>query len=664
MIAALAANLSPYWEKQLRGYLSNEAMLLVPQPDDLFGFVRAVQVSLVVFGMEALTEQGIEQYRQLKQEVPGAVFVCLAPTRVIEQIRSESLLAADFWLRPEHGPADLAEVLRQALAQASLTTRAEQTSGPRPVEPATTPPPRHEELGPASRAFERLIGGLTGGFDRERLLRTYLDAVVEMARCGSYCLLWWDSDSNCYTVEQAHGVRPELVTAGRLVASSAVPTWYRRNRRLLIREELTSWSDVQTAGEITREMDLFGGQVIVPFMMRGQLSGLLMLGERVTGGAYSPAQLETLFLLSNYVALALEDFELHQQLHQSKAYIERILLDMGTGVITLGPDGRISVCNPYAASVLEMDPAQLEGADLRALPSPLGDYLYAVLKVPEEAIRGQETTIWNGKLTLRVTTSALVDDDGASIGAVLLMEDLTAEVSLAEERHRRERLKILTGIVGRLVHEIRTPLTAIRTYAELMGGPGGDGDLAEFWKNTVTPEIQRLDQLARDLVRVVQQPEPDFELTRIDQVVDEAIGKLRETCSVHDSLIKLQVGEGLPRVVVDPEVTRDAVFYLLRHLYGTGGQPVHVDINAVKTDLGDSVLVRLWRSVDSSDELPSKDLFDPVVALQSECADLGPAISRKIIENQQGRVVAHCDNSRLEIRVTLPAAAIHRTASQ
>ncbi len=648
----------------MRGYLGNEAMLLVPQPADLFGFVRAVQVSLVVFGMEALTEPGIEQYRQLKQEVPGAVFVCLAPTRVIEQIRTEDLLTADFWLRPEHGPADLAEVLRQALAQASLIARADQAQRLRPVESPTAPPPRPEELAPASRAVERFIGGLTGGFDRERLLRSYLDAVVEMARCGSYCLLWWDSDKTCYAVQQAHGMRPELVTAGRLVATSAVPTWYRRNRRLLMREELADWSDVQAAGEITREMDLFGGQVIVPLMMRGQLAGLLMLGDRITGGAYSPAQLETLFLLSNYVTLALEDLDLHQQLQQSKAYIERILLDMGTGVITLGPDSRISVCNPYAARVLEMDRAQLEGADLRALPSPLGDYLYAVLSVPEEAISGQETAIWNGKLTLRVTTSALVDEEGTPIGAVLLMEDLTAEVSLAEERRRRERLKILTGIVGRLVHEIRTPLTAIRTYAELIGGPGHDGEMAEFWKNTVTPEIQRLDQLARDLVRVIQQPEPDFELTRIDQVVDEAIGKLRETCSIHDSLIKLQVAESLPHVVVDPQATRDAVFYLLRHLYGAGGRPVHVDISAVETDLGDSVLLKLWRAADSSDELPSQDLFDPVVALQSEHADLGPAISRKIIENQQGRVAAHRHNSRLEIQVTFPAAAIHRTASQ
>ncbi len=663
MIVALAANLSQYWEEQVRVYLADQAVMLSPEAGDLSEFVRAVRVSLIVFGMEALTEQAVEQHRQLRQEAPRAVFVCLAPRRVIEQIRTENLLVPDFWLRPEDGPADLAEVLRRAVTQAELAARVAPAPVVGPSRSPSTTISAPEDSVPASKAFERLMAGLTGGLSEQRLLSTYLDAVAEFVRSGSYCLLWWEEGEDRYAVYQAHGLRPEIVSDGRLQGTDALPTWYRRNRRVLTREELAGWSDVQTASELAREMEFFSGDVVVPLMVHGQLAGLLILGEQVIGSPYSPAQLETLFLLSNYVVLALEELELTQQLRRSKAYIERIVLNMSTGVITIGVDQRISVCNPYAAEVLGIERSQIEGADLRALPSPLGDYLYAALTVPEEAITGQEVTIWQGKLTLRVSTSALVDDDGTPLGAVLLMEDLTAEVNLAKERHRGERLKILTGLVGHLVHEIRTPLTAIRTYAELMGDAESDGDLAEFWKNTVTPEIQRLDELARDLVRVVQQPEPEFEVAQIDKLVGEALDKLRGTRDIHESLVKLGVGEAIPRVVVEPQTMVDAIFYLLRYLYGPGGMPVDIDIAASPTDDGESVLVKMSRAIGSEKGLSPEDLFDPVAALQRQQADLGPAISRKIIENQQGRVEAHCEDDKLEIRVVLPAAAIHRTVA-
>ncbi len=666
MITALAFNLSPYWAEQVRGHLENEAAVLTPQASDLLEFARTIRVSLVVFGMETLTDEAVANYRRLGEEAGQAVFVCLAPHRIIEQIRTQNILAADFWLRPENGPADLVEVLRQAITQASLTARADQPRGVGPGQPftVTADRPQPADTMPVSKAFERLMSGLTGGFDRDRLLQTYLDSVLELVRCSTYCLLTWDEERDRYTVYQAYGLRPEITSDGRLRTADALPTWYRRNHRVLTRDELADWPDVGMAGELAGEMEFFSARVVVPLMIHGRLTALLMLGEQAIGSSYSPAQLETLFLLASYVVLALTDFELHQELQRSKAYNERILLNMSTGVITIDADQRISVCNPRAAEVLGVEPAQMEGADLRALPSPLGDYLYAALTVPEEVVSGQDITIWNGKLTLRVATSALLDDEGTPIGAVLLMEDMTAEVDLAKERHRRERMKILSGIIGRLVHEIRTPLTAIRTYAELMGDAGGDGDLAQFWRNTVTPEIQRLDELARDLVRVVQQPEPDFELAQIADLVHQAVSKLQETRDVHDSLIRLQVAEDIPRVVVDPQATVDAIFYLLRHLYGSGGMPVHVDIGTATTDQGESVVVKMRRPISPEKELVLEEFFDPVAALQREQADLGPAISRKIIENQQGKVKADYRGGNLEIEVTFPAAAMHHTAVQ
>jgi len=663
MIAALLTNLSQHWQEQIEDYLSDKAVLLTAGRNDALDILRAADMELVVVGVESLTEPALEYYHNLSEQAKEAVLVCLAPEDIVEQVRTENLFSPDFWLRTDGTPADTADVLRQAVAQANLTGRYDSRVTDESHIHESEPSPLLQDFRPDSQAFEQLLGGFTGGFDAERLLQTYLKAVVEFVRPGNYCLLWRDDEQYCYSVWASHGMHQEIAASGRLLGKDALPSWYQRNRRVLTRTELADWTDRQTARAVGREMDFFGGQVVIPLFDDGQLRGLLILGERATGQPYSPSQIERLYLLSSYASLALQDFELHQQLQMSKSYIERIIQNMNAGVITLNADERIGICNSYAAEILGMERSRVEGFDLRVLPSPLGDYLYAALQVPDEAVTGEEVTVWGGELTLRVSTSGLVDEDGSGAGAVLIMEDMTAEVGLVEERHRRERLKVLTGLVGRLVHEIRTPLTAIRTYAELMGDAGDSQDLAEFWKNTVTPEIDRLDELARDLVHVIQQPEPDFELTQIETLVRQAIAKLQQIEDVSESLIDVQLAEKLPRVVVDPQATGDALFYLLRHLYNTGSLPLHIHAGWSSADGSGMVVVTMSRSARVKEQPPLGELFDPIAALQSERGDLGPAISRKIIENQQGRVDAIYRDGALEIEVSFPAATIHGIGS-
>ncbi len=663
MIAALLTNLSQHCEEQIADCLRNEAVLLTAGREDALDILRAVDVELVVVGLESLTELALEHYHSLSEQAKQAVFVCWAPEDVVEQVRTENLFSPDIWLRADATPADTADILRQALAQASLTSRYASSlrDEPRSDEFEQITPP--QDVRGASQVFEQVLSGFVGGFDIEQLLEAYLKAVTEFVRPDRYCLLWWHDDEDCYAVKASQGIHHRIAASGRLLVKDALPSWYQRNRRVLRYAELAGWADKEIASALGREMDFFGGQLVIPLLIGGQLAGLLILGERVTGRPYSPAQIETIHLLSSYVSLALRDFELHQQLRMNRSYIKRILQNMNAGVITLDADERIGICNPYAAEILRVERSRIEESDLRVLPSPLGDYLYAALQVPDEAVTSKEITIWGGELTLRVSTSALVDDDGVATGAVLIMEDMTAQVGLAEEQRRRERLKVLTGLVGRLVHEIRTPLTAIRTYAELMGDAADSPPLAEFWKNTVTPEIERLDELARELVSVIQQPEPDFELTQVETLVRQAVEKLQQTEQISESLINVQLSEGLPRVIVDPQTTCQALFYLLRHLYGAGGPPLRIRANSFPSDGGENVVITVSGSARAKDEVFLDEIFDPVAALQTEQADLGPAISRKIIQNQQGQVEAKYKDGTLQVEVSFPAATIHRTVS-
>lgn len=654
MIVVVLADLSHEWTRRMRAHLGLEAVVLEATATDTTAEVlQTVPADLVITEMPALTSARIAACQQIRTLAPEAVILCIAPEEVIERVRADNLPAPDLWLRPSEPNAGTEEAIRHALETAAL--QAERIGLEAGARPAPVIEAREQQASPAADVFHRLMSGVAGSFDLGHLLDAYVDAATQFVQCATFCLLWEQREAGRYTVYAQRGMRPEVVEGGKLLSQDALPTWYRRNRRVVTAAELADWPDRSAAVAVGRELELFCGQVAVPVMVRGRLAGILILGEKALGDSYSAGELETLFAMCNHVALAAESIELHQELQRSKAYTDRIVRTMGAGLITLGPDQRISLCNPYAAQVLGLEQHEVQGADLRCLPSPLGDYLYATLESPDNAVAGEEVTIQGGKGTVRVSTSALLDESGTPLGSVMLLDDISAEIELTKERSRSERLDVLTRIVGRIAHEVKNPLTAVKTYAELIGDRGPDEDLAQFWSRTVTPEIEHLDELLSNLVRMVEPPEPSFEVARIEDLLEEVVRQLHAGEASEDAMFDLEVAEAVPAVALDPHPTREALRHLLRWVAGPESAPVHIGV-APATDNHDSIMVTMRRLARHNGSFDADAIFDPLYVMEHLDADLGPVIAQKIISGQNGSVEAACENGHVTMRIMLPSA--------
>ncbi len=650
MIVTVLSDLSQDWMRHVGRATGDGAMLLQARsPEATVELLQSVPADLIVMEMPQLTQERLSACERIRAQAPRAIVVCIAPDEVIDHVRRESLAEPDVWLRAGASADDRDDVLAQATETARL--RAEMDAMHGGAENGTPVAPGGDRRPGELDAFYRLMRGFTSGFDLDRLLAAYVAAVSRVVQCASYCLLWETGDG--LRVRSQQGIPGEVVEGARLSSCDALPSWYRRNRRVLAAAELASWPDRQLAVRVAREMALFGGQVALPLMVRGRLAGILILGEKVLGESYSGAEIETLFSVTNHVALAAEGIELHQELGRSKAYTDRIVESMGTGMITLAPDERIGVCNPYAARVLGVDRAAVEGADLRELPSPLGDMLYAALRTPAQAASSEEVSIRGGQVRLRATASALLDDNGESLGSVLMLDDITAEQELAHERSRRERLDVLNKIVGRIAHEVKNPLTAVKTYAELISGRGSDERLAQFWSQTVLPEIDHLDELLKNLLRMVEQPEPHMESARLEDLLEEALKVVPMADEVKRQAFDLQFAADLPTVMVDPTPTRDALSYLMRYLAGSRPYPVEIEVRT-DTDDPSQVMVRMTRRSRMNGKFDPETVFDPLYAMQDPESDLGPVISQKIIANQHGRVQASYGQGGVTMLVALP----------
>ena len=651
MILTLLTNLSQDWLRYARqSPLAQTNLLRAASSEAAVELLQSVAADVVVMELPRLTDDRLADLERLRAVSEDALIVCIAADDLIKRARVEGLASPDIWL-PASADADQRNgLLASALETAALRTemRGMQVGlcPPTPVTPSSDGRP------PDLDALNRLMGGLSNGFDLDRLLEAFTDAVSQFSQCAGYTLLW-EAEDGCLRVRHHRGLRAEIVEGGRLCPTDALPVWYRRNRRVLSLAELADWSDQRLAVRVCREMEIFGGQIALPLMVRGRLAGVLMLGEKALGESYSRGELETLFSVTNHVALAAQGVELHTELGRSKAQMESIVESMGAGLITLGTDERIAVCNPYAAEALGLSRTEVEGADLRALPSPLGDMLYGALRSQNGDATSGEVEIRGGRTVLRVSTTRVCDESGQTLGSVLMLDDVTAERELLRERSRRERLDVLTRIVGRIAHEVKNPLTAVKTYAELMTGRREDAQLAKFWSETVLPEIDRLDHMLKNLLRMVEQPEPHVEPADVSDLIAQALDVLPMAEELKRQAFDLQFAQDLPPVLVDPVPTRDAISYLLSYLAGSKPYPVHVEV-AESDPEGSGVMVKMSRRTRENGKFDPETVFDPLMAMQRLESDLGPVISQKIISNQQGQVDAWHEEGRMMMCVTLP----------
>lgn len=649
MIIALCIGCNAEEQQRLRTCWDAQAIIVPVAAGSAAEIAARLPVALAAINFEPFTHAVLQDLQQLRQE-PSLVIVGWGSAEVREQMRIEGLAPCEFWLTPQMEVMEKDLLLTQALQQALLRqqqigTKPTLTAGPPPAPPATPSTMGRHAL------LRDLLATLAANPNLEQLLLAFVQAVAETVSCASYALLWDNPHQKAFTVLTARGLPPELCEFGKLGPTAALVQWYAHSNRPLTRQELLHWPNQLQAVALAQELTIFRAEVAIPLMPRGCLQGLLLLGEKILGQPYSAAELEELFVLTHYVTLRVENLQWHEQMQQAQAYMERSLAAMRCGLITLGPDQRIALCNPYAAQMFGKTPQELEGADLRALPSPLGDYLYAVLLSEENAVVGEPVLLPLQQQRLRVTTCPLWDDRGKSAGAVMLLEDMTSSLQEAAAAARQETVQVLTRIIGRLAHEIRTPLTAIKTYAELLARPSNWEEMARFWRDTVYPELERLDRLISEQVQLVEPPEPSCQLVPLDQLLQKAIATFAEQHPHAAPVLRLPAT--VPTVVADPSPTLDAFTYLLRYLYDHGASSVTIQVDIVSAAPQPRVEIRLRVRENNFPPDPAQ-LLDPLAVLQQEEEDLGPAISKQLIERQGGSVHALHEDEHFVFIVSFP----------
>ncbi|HEX4109646.1 MAG TPA: ATP-binding protein [Solirubrobacteraceae bacterium] len=361
--------------------------------------------------------------------------------------------------------------------------------------------------------------------------------------------------------------------------------------------------------------------------LRRPLDDLVGAGQRLAEGdlrarVHVGGPLELRVLGSSFNAMADELAAALERLDVQRRRLLQTIESLGDALLVVDAQGRILAANPRAG---ELVGELTVGSSLADAAEPLP---------PLREALGSEVIIDRGGLTLAATAAPLEAEDGSGAGqTVWTIRDVT-------ERARLERLK--SEFVATASHELRSPLTSIKGFMELLAhGTALDERQREF-VDIVMTSTDRLVDLVSDLLDVarIEAGQVDVHRRPIDvrEVAREVLDLMSAQAREKHQQLELRAADDLPRAQADADRVRQILINLITnaHLYTPAGGHIAVELSADSATVG----------IEVSDDGPGMDpvqlaqIFDRFYrgTQRERGTGLGLSIVKSLVDLHEGTI--------------------------
>lgn len=322
---------------------------------------------------------------------------------------------------------------------------------------------------------------------------------------------------------------PPVESADRLAAielskDQALISYLETHQEAVVLDELRRIRRTPELVRVIRQMEHLKLAVVMGIFSREHLAGVLLLGPRLSGRIYGSVEQNALQVLCGQLAVAIDNAELFTEVQNAKIYNEILLQNLTTGVIAASADGVITVFNNEAEQITDLTSRELLEKPVHELPGPLREVIEETLRSGDRQAN-QEIALQSGRgpVVARASSSVFHGLDGAMLGALVVLTDITALKRLEQQIRRSDRLASLGTLSAGMAHEIKNPLVSIKTFAQLLPERYQDSDFRETFSNLIGHEIDRIDSLVNQLLRFARPAKPLLKPLHVHEVLEKSL---------------------------------------------------------------------------------------------------------------------------------------------
>jgi signal transduction histidine kinase len=240
--------------------------------------------------------------------------------------------------------------------------------------------------------------------------------------------------------------------------------------------------------------------------------------------------------------------------------------------------------------------------------------------------------------------AALAQTATNALDTIVLYEDLHRSHTLMK---RTDRLKSLETIAGGFAHEIRNPLTSIKTFIQLAPERKDDPQFIQEFSKVVLDDVYRIERLIQEILDYARYMEPKLTDEDFNDIVASCLYFIDVKADSHGIKIEKELASDLPRVMLDRQQIKQVLLNLFLNAMDSmarAGGHLRVQTRKLVKPGGN-----VWAHIEIEDtgegiqDTNLEHIFDPFFTTKHESGEhegtgLGLTIVHQIIQEHHGEI--------------------------
>lgn len=405
----------------------------------------------------------------------------------------------------------------------------------------------------------------------------------------------------------------------------------------------------------------------------GPLGSVIHVAEQVRGGNLSQRvpddlQLEEISRLGSAFNRMLDELarsreqlvQANTQIDQRREFTEAVLGGVSSGVIGLDRDGKVTLPNATARSLLTKSDTELIGKKLvDVIPEFKG--LLGIINQKKRRF-GEEQIILQRQNSQLILRARIVSEviEGRVIGYVVTFDDVTGLLSA-------QRKAAWSDIARRIAHEIKNPLTPIQLASDrLLKKYRPDdkkaADQFEEYVQIITRQVDDIGRMVDEFSAFARMPQPEMDRHSLLGIVNGQISLF----AGRDLSLDVEIDDANNdyATICDAGLVRQALTNLLQNAkdsldeHRTATPTIRIKLQSED----DMIAIIVTDNGPGFPEMDFEKLIEPYVTTRQKGTGLGLAIVSKIMEDHSGTMhLGNADNGGALVCLKFPIHAVTHT---